>query len=171
MQHCSQSCAVEGTFKMSPEGLCSCKKQHFIPVSVNPAHQLGAQPKPLLVQQQVFCLEHRTYTAHSCTAAEGRNSTIIVCPLCAKAVKLPPGSDVHAVFEAHTREGACDPTNYDKVHKRPKCPAAGCKEKLSFSNTYECKTCLLRVCLKHRHGDDHGCAAVQGEAILLQKQK
>ncbi|MEW5298137.1 MAG: hypothetical protein WDW36_001290 [Sanguina aurantia] len=111
--------------------------------------------------KRTFCLEHRTYTSHSCTAAEGRSTTIIVCPLCAKAVKLPPGADVHAVFEAHTRQGGCDPANYDRVHKRPKCPAAGCKEKLGFSNTYECRACLTKVCLKHRHGGDHGCAAIQ----------
>lgn len=50
----------------------------------------------------VYCLDHRSYKAHSCSKAAGKESTALVCPLCAKAVKLVPGQDPNAAFEAHT---------------------------------------------------------------------
>ena len=50
----------------------------------------------------VYCLDHRTYEAHSCSKAAGKESTTLVCPLCAKAVRLIPGEDPNAAFEAHT---------------------------------------------------------------------
>ena len=51
----------------------------------------------------------------------------------------------------------CDPTNYARVHKKPKCPVPGCKEKLTTINTYSCKSCSTEVCLKHRFPGDHDC--------------
>lgn len=51
----------------------------------------------------------------------------------------------------------CDPSNYDKVHKKKKCPVAGCKEKLTSINSYTCKECGATVCLRHRLAMDHKC--------------
>lgn len=53
---------------------------------------------------------------------------------------------------------ACDPQNYAKVHKKPRCPCPGCREKLTSINTYRCKVCGLEVCLKHRFPSDHTCS-------------
>ena len=50
----------------------------------------------------VYCLDHRTYEAHSWSMGAGKESTTLVCPVCAKAVKLVPGQDANAAFEAHT---------------------------------------------------------------------
>ncbi len=50
----------------------------------------------------VYCLDHRSYQSHNCSKAAGKDSTTLVCPLCAKAVKLIPGQDPNAAFEAHT---------------------------------------------------------------------
>lgn len=111
---------------------------------------------------QTFCLDHRTYTAHSCAHAEGRQTEVIVCPVCARAIKLTAGSDPNIAFDRHQREEGCDPSHYARVHQKPKCPVPNCKEKLSLTNTYRCKECSQRVCLRHRHGDDHGCRAAQG---------
>lgn len=111
----------------------------------------------------VFCLDHRTYTAHKCPKAGNKQTEVIVCPMCAKAIKLTVGQDPNLAFEAHTREG-CDPTNYARVHKKPRCPVPNCKEKLASINTYHCKTCGQKVCLKHRHGEDHNCDQVKGES-------
>lgn len=104
----------------------------------------------------VYCLDHRTYEAHSCSKAAGKESTTLVCPLCAKAVRLIPGEDPNAAFEAHTSKD-CDPSNYAKVHRKLKCPVSGCKEKLTSINTYSCKSCSTVVCLKHRFPSDHSC--------------
>ena len=53
---------------------------------------------------QIFCLEHRTYHAHSCPHAAARQTQTIVCPLCAKAIKLAPGDDANAAFAKHSSE-------------------------------------------------------------------
>ncbi|DBB10635.1 TPA: hypothetical protein ACH3X3_007144 [Trebouxia sp. C0006] len=105
---------------------------------------------------EVFCLQHRTYQSHSCSKAGSRETGTIVCPICAKAVKLTASDDPNAVFERHSRQD-CDPANYAKVHQRPKCPAKGCREKLGAINTYTCKECGAQVCLKHRFPEAHQC--------------
>ncbi|KAK9845711.1 hypothetical protein WJX81_000236 [Elliptochloris bilobata] len=106
--------------------------------------------------QDTFCLEHFRQAAHACSA-RGAEATAVVCPLCALAIKLCADEDPNAAFEKHTRE-ACDPANYLKVHKRPRCPATGCREKLTTINTYRCKECGATVCLRHRFASSHQCA-------------
>jgi hypothetical protein len=95
----------------------------------------------------VFCTVHRTYRD------QGR--TVLICEACGVAIERTPGQDDRAVLDAHARSRRCDPA---KKHK-PRCPARRCKETLTFSNTSHCKTCGLKVCLKHRFPADHDCAA------------
>mmetsp|Transcript_14086 Transcript_14086/g.30539 ORF Transcript_14086/g.30539 Transcript_14086/m.30539 type:complete len:349 (+) Transcript_14086:170-1216(+) len=119
----------------------------------------------------VYCLEHRTYAAHSCSKSGTRQTEVIVCPLCAKGIRVAAGQDVNQAFERHTATD-CDPTNYAKVHKKPRCPVGNCREKLTTINTYHCKSCNQKVCLKHRHEDDHGCQqakAKQAAAVAAQR--
>lgn len=105
-----------------------------------------------------YCLDHRSYGAHSCAVAPAtKQLLVIVCPICAASVHLKPGEDPNEGFERHGRAGGCDPRNYQRVHQRPRCPAKGCKEKLTSINTYSCKSCRQQVCMKHRHTDDHQC--------------
>ena len=69
----------------------------------------------------------------------------------------------------------CDPANYAKVHRKPRCPVPGCKEKMTAANTYRCKDCRVDVCLKHRFAKDHRCKGKPGgheprssiDAVLL----
>ncbi|PSC75576.1 zinc finger AN1 and C2H2 domain-containing stress-associated 16 [Micractinium conductrix] len=100
---------------------------------------------------QVYCLDHR-----ACPCAGGDSKQVVVCPLCARAVIISQGEDVELVFERHTRTD-CDPSNYDRVHRKPRCPAGTCKEKLTSTNTYTCRDCGITVCLKHRLPADHAC--------------
>eukprot|EP00873_Tetraselmis_striata_P002160 jgi/Tetstr1/422424/TSEL_013262.t1 len=106
---------------------------------------------------RTFCLEHRTYRSHSCPSARAAGDETIVCPLCARAIRVAADEDANLAWERHQREG-CDTANYAKVHKKPRCPAPSCKEKLNSVNTYRCKDCGIEVCLKHRFPADHGCA-------------
>ena len=53
--------------------------------------------------QKTFCLEHRTYKAHSCPNAESSRETTVVCPLCARLISIAIGADPNEVFERHTR--------------------------------------------------------------------
>lgn len=108
---------------------------------------------------KVYCLEHR-----NCPCTEGSQETVLVCPLCAKAVVCPPGEDPELVFDRHTRT-ECDPSNYDRVHRKPRCPVAGCKEKLTTTNTYTCRDCAVTVCLKHRLPSDHKCPGKAATAV------
>ena len=53
---------------------------------------------------RTFCLEHRTYAAHACPSSGSKVTDIIVCPICAKGIRLKPGQDANDAWEAHTGE-------------------------------------------------------------------
>ncbi|KAF8669308.1 hypothetical protein HU200_051646 [Digitaria exilis] len=104
----------------------------------------------------VFCLQHRSYTTHQCPNANLKDVTVLICPLCAKGVRLNPSEDPNITWDTHVNTD-CDPSNYQKVTKKKKCPVPGCRETLTFSNTIRCKDCTKEHCLKHRFGPDHKC--------------
>ncbi|GBG83677.1 hypothetical protein CBR_g37478 [Chara braunii] len=106
---------------------------------------------------KVFCLEHRTYQNHQCANANTGDVAVLVCPMCAKSVRLVPNEDPNITWERHVQDG-CDPSNYERLtQKKAKCPVPGCKEVMTFSNKVTCKECHVEVCLKHRFGPDHNC--------------
>jgi hypothetical protein len=102
-----------------------------------PAHAPAADAAAPLPQA------HRSYAAHACAVApETRELLVIVCPLCAASVQLRPGEAPDAAFDRHSRAG-CDPRDYARATaKPPRCPARGCKERLTAINTYACKARL-----------------------------
>ncbi|CAN0910028.1 Zinc finger AN1 and C2H2 domain-containing stress-associated protein 11 [Linum grandiflorum] len=106
--------------------------------------------------RQVFCLQHRSYIKHNCPTADKNDVTVVVCPLCAKGVRLIGNEDPNISWETHVNT-ECDPSNYDRVTKKPKCPVKGCRETLTFSNTIKCRECTKDHCLKHRFSLDHSC--------------
>ncbi|KAL9270753.1 Zinc finger AN1 and C2H2 domain-containing stress-associated protein 16-like protein [Drosera capensis] len=106
--------------------------------------------------RQVFCLDHRSYSQHNCPRANKQDVTVVVCPLCAKGVRLIPEEDPNITWEAHVNT-ECDPSNYEKATKKRKCPVPGCRELLTFSNSIKCRDCNVDHCLKHRFGPDHKC--------------
>ncbi|KAK9123515.1 hypothetical protein Sjap_013117 [Stephania japonica] len=108
------------------------------------------------MSSQVFCLEHRSYTKHQCPNANRQDVTVVICPLCAKGVRLIPDEDPNITWESHVNTD-CDPSNYEKATKKKKCPVPGCREVLTFSNTIKCRDCTVDHCLKHRFGPDHKC--------------
>ncbi|KAF5737695.1 Zinc finger AN1 and C2H2 domain-containing stress-associated protein 16 [Tripterygium wilfordii] len=110
--------------------------------------------------RQVFCLEHRSYVKHNCPTADRKDVTVVICPLCAIGVRLNPDEDPNITWETHVNS-ECDPSNYEKVTKKKKCPVPGCKEVLTFSNRLKCKDCNVDHCLKHRFGTDHNCPGPQ----------
>ncbi|BAT96368.1 hypothetical protein LR48_Vigan02g035900 [Vigna angularis] len=120
-----------------------CKQIDFLPFTCDRCHQ-------------VYCLEHRGYIKHQCPKADKQDVTVVVCPLCAKGVRLVPDQDANITWENHVNTD-CDPSNYEKVTKKKKCPVPGCREILGFSNTIKCRDCMVDHCLKHRFGPDHKC--------------
>ncbi|XP_010505969.1 PREDICTED: zinc finger AN1 and C2H2 domain-containing stress-associated protein 11 [Camelina sativa] len=105
---------------------------------------------------QVFCLDHRSYIKHTCPKGDREDVTVVICPLCAKGVRLNPNEDPNITWEKHVNTD-CDPSNYEKATKKKKCPVPRCKEQLTFSNTIKCRDCNIDHCLKHRFGPDHSC--------------
>lgn len=104
----------------------------------------------------MFCLEHRSYNRHKCPKASKHDVTVVICPLCAKGVRLIHDEDPNITWESHVNI-ECDPSNYEQATKKKKCPVPGCKEMLAFSNTIKCRDCNIDHCLKHRFGPDHSC--------------
>lgn len=119
----------------------------------------------LIFDQQVFCLEHRTYKAHSCPNENHKDVSVLICSVCAKSVKTVFGESNEVTMKKHSQSG-CDPSNYAKVMKKPKCPVRGCRELLTFSNKYSCNSCRKTVCLRHRFPTDHAC----GVAVAKSKE-
>ncbi|XP_061340383.1 zinc finger AN1 and C2H2 domain-containing stress-associated protein 13-like isoform X2 [Gastrolobium bilobum] len=124
--------------------LVDCKQIDFLPFTCDRCNQ-------------AYCLEHRSYIKHHCTKANKRDVTVVICPLCAKGVRLIPDQDPNITWEKHV-DTDCDPSNYEKVTKKKKCPAPLCREILVFSNTIKCRDCMVDHCLKHRFGPDHKCS-------------
>eukprot|EP00440_Ansanella_granifera_P035809 gb/GFBE01038844.1/.p1 GENE.gb/GFBE01038844.1/~~gb/GFBE01038844.1/.p1 ORF type:complete len:182 (+),score=34.33 gb/GFBE01038844.1/:1-546(+) len=105
---------------------------------------------------KTYCSEHFSYDDHSCPKGrKDRDRRVIVCPLCTAAVPLPYGEDENLVWERHATNGLCQPKEVEKKPNR--CPAKGCKEKLTLTNSCNCGTCGIKVCLKHRYEDQHEC--------------
>ncbi|KAG2687090.1 hypothetical protein I3760_09G036700 [Carya illinoinensis] len=125
--------------------------------SVDDCKQIDFLPFTCDRCRQVFCLEHRSYIKHSCPKADKQDVTVVICPLCAKGVRLIPQEDPNISWETHVNT-ECDPSNYEKVTKKKKCPVPGCREALTFSNTIKCRDCLVDHCLRHRFGPDHKCS-------------
>ena len=51
--------------------------------------------------EKVFCLEHRTCKAHTCPNGD-RDASVIICPLCAKGIRMLPQEDPDSAFDRHT---------------------------------------------------------------------
>ncbi|KAI3452384.1 hypothetical protein Pfo_009049 [Paulownia fortunei] len=79
----------------------------------------------------------------------------MVCEICSAAIETTghDGEDEKKILERHEKSGDCDP----KKKKKSTCPVRRCKEVLTFSNTATCKTCRIKICLKHRFPADHAC--------------
>ncbi|RDX95174.1 Zinc finger AN1 and C2H2 domain-containing stress-associated protein 16 [Mucuna pruriens] len=125
--------------------------------SVSDCRQIDFLPFTCDRCDQVYCLEHRGYIKHQCTKPNKLDVTVVICPLCAKGVRLVPDQDPNITWDNHVNVD-CDPSNYEKVTKKRRCPAPGCKEVLVFSNTVKCRDCLEDHCLKHRFSTDHKCS-------------
>lgn len=119
-------------------------------------HQLDFLPFKCAGCHKVFCVEHRSYKSHECPKSDHNSRKVVVCEICSTSLETTghDGEEEHKVLlERHNKSGNCDP----KKKKKPTCPVRRCKEILIFSNNSTCKTCHLKVCLKHRFPADHEC--------------
>ncbi|XP_023526966.1 zinc finger AN1 domain-containing stress-associated protein 12 isoform X3 [Cucurbita pepo subsp. pepo] len=121
-------------------------------------HQLDFLPFTCDGCQKVFCLEHRGFKSHDCPKSDRNSRKVVVCEICSMSIETTgkDGGDESRILERHHESGDCDP----RKKKKPTCSARRCREILTFSNTCVCKTCRLKVCLKHRFPAEHNCGRV-----------
>ncbi|KAL7097919.1 hypothetical protein ACP275_10G173300 [Erythranthe tilingii] len=124
--------------------------------SVDDCRQIDFLPFTCDCCQKVYCLDHRSYSRHQCPKGNKHDVTVVICPLCAKGVRLIPEEDANITWESHVNT-ECDPSNYEQATKKRKCPVPRCREILTFSNKIKCRDCDIDHCLKHRFGPDHTC--------------
>ncbi|KAA8548053.1 hypothetical protein F0562_004686 [Nyssa sinensis] len=118
-------------------------------------NQLDFLPFKCDACRNVFCLEHRSYKSHDCPKSDRGSRKVVVCEICSTSIEITghDGEDEKVILEKHEKSVDCDP----KKKKKPTCPVKRCREILTFSNTATCKTCQIKVCLKHRFPADHAC--------------
>ncbi|CAL5185779.1 unnamed protein product [Lathyrus oleraceus] len=118
-------------------------------------HQLDFLPFTCDGCKQVFCIEHRSYKSHDCPKPDHNSRKVVVCEECSMSMEITNdvGENEETILKKHHSSGKCDPSK----KKKPICPVKRCKEILTFSNTSTCKTCNIKVCLKHRFSADHAC--------------
>ncbi|KAI4320664.1 hypothetical protein MLD38_034119 [Melastoma candidum] len=109
-----------------------------------------------------YCLEHRSYDRHDCPKPGRQSRRVAVCEACSASIETT-GQDEVAALARHGRSGECDPSR----RKKSVCPVRRCREPLTFSNTSKCKTCGVKVCLRHRFPADHTCKGRGGNAGAL----
>lgn len=80
---------------------------------------------------KVYCLDHRSYIRHQCPTANKNNVTVVICPLCAKGVRLNPVEDPNITWESHVNT-ECDPSNYEKATKKKKMSCASLQRAFDF---------------------------------------
>ncbi|KAJ8749867.1 hypothetical protein K2173_013782 [Erythroxylum novogranatense] len=121
-------------------------------------HQLDFLPFTCDGCQKVFCLEHRSYKSHDCSKPDPKSRKVVVCEICSTSIETTGQvvGNEKVILEKHIKSGECDP----RKKKKPTCAVRRCKEILTFSNTCTCKSCDLKVCLKHRFPADHSCKQV-----------
>eukprot|EP00929_Paragymnodinium_shiwhaense_P058487 TRINITY_DN29286_c0_g2_i1.p1 TRINITY_DN29286_c0_g2~~TRINITY_DN29286_c0_g2_i1.p1 ORF type:complete len:194 (+),score=28.16 TRINITY_DN29286_c0_g2_i1:76-582(+) len=104
---------------------------------------------------KAFCKDHFRREAHACPAAQAKDRRVEVCPVCAKALPVNAGEDADEVIARHMESSEC----VGVAASKPRCPAKGCKEKLTAINSFTCGSCGQKVCMKHRFEDQHVCTA------------
>jgi len=127
-----------------------CKQRDFLPITCKAC-------------KKNFCRDHFRAEQHDCIEAGAADRRVLVCPLCSKSVPLVHGESADDTFAQHERSGDCQPCSMAAPASKNRCPVKGCREKLTFINTYECPKCKQRVCMSHRFEEVHNCAAKQGE--------
>lgn len=128
-------------------------------------HQLDFLPFKCDGCHKVYCLDHRSYKSHECPKSDHNSRKVIVCEICSSSMEVTgrEEEDEKKILERHEKSGDCNPAK----KKKPVCAVKRCRETLTFSNTSTCKTCQLKVCLKHRFPADHGCNQASPAATVI----
>lgn len=131
----------------------SCRQQDFLPFTCDCC-------------KAKFCLEHRSYAAHNCSAALSKDMRAFVCPLCDTGVKVVASENINQTFDRHLVSGECERKLQREAAakaKRRTCPCKGCKELMTISNRSTCSKCRIDTCLRHRLPESHDCSKLKAQ--------
>ena len=129
--------------------------------SISHCHQKDFLPFKCKDCNKYFCNEHFKSTEHICIKNKNYEiNKVVLCPMCHGSIRVIEGEDINITYQRHV----CNKT---KIHK---CPVKGCKEKLTTINTYQCKKCHKKVCLKHRMPYEHECIPDKSAKEMLIRQ-
>lgn len=105
-----------------------------------------------------FCSEHRSATSHDCKETGYDSVVLLICPLCNDKLKVREADDQDTMLTAHMNTAECKPhLKEERQAKVEKCPAKGCKKKMTTINSTKCTKCFKKVCFSHRYSDQHIC--------------
>ena len=62
--------------------------------------------------KSTFCLEHRTRESHNCSASP-KESSVVICDVCKKSIRVVPGQSGSVTIENHKREGCGGPPTFE----------------------------------------------------------
>ncbi|KAG1682254.1 AN1-type zinc finger protein 2B [Nymphon striatum] len=121
-----------------------CKQLDFLPVQCDCCNE-------------IFCLEHFSYSKHNCSKAYTKDVQVPICPLCSKPIPVKKGETPDIPMNNHI-ETQCqsDPAkaNRKKIYTNS-CSVKRCKQRELIK--VSCTTCHQNFCLKHRLPEDHQC--------------
>lgn len=95
----------------------------------------------------IYCADHYSIESHKCPEYYKQMKQVYSCPLCNKVLPVNHNLTLEENFGIHE---ATECTGKFEVKKEEKCANKRCGAKLYEYNTYKCKGCSKKVCLKHR---------------------
>mmetsp|Transcript_6957 Transcript_6957/g.12820 ORF Transcript_6957/g.12820 Transcript_6957/m.12820 type:complete len:193 (+) Transcript_6957:88-666(+) len=108
-----------------------------------------------------FCLEHRLPKNHACEHyTPPRPPVATVCKDCNRSILQEGDLAVPALLKRHYAQGECKKFKVEKPHRCNFVKATGRRCKKREFDEIICKHCGLNFCIKHRHAEDHKCAAL-----------
>jgi len=121
----------------------SCNQRDFLPFSCNAC-------------QKTFCLSHRSYKDHECTAEHTLNKTVSVCSRCHESVPVPDGASSKEAVRQHS--SSC-PKKKKATVNNCACDMPRCKTKDILN--FDCWGCSGKFCMKHRSQVKHNCPGLE----------
>jgi len=136
-KHCSES---------------TCKQLDFLPFECSAC-------------KKVFCLEHRTFQSHNCSAVT--DVQVPECPLCGQIISVGKDEDANRKVDLHISQGC--PKEKSKTIPTFPCSMPKCSKTEVMAVT--CPSCRKNFCLKHRMPQDHECIIEQRKKERKEHQK
>lgn len=116
--------------------------------------------------KKTFCLEHRSFTAHKCTAQDVYAPE---CPMCGQVIPVTKDEDPNRKVDQHIQQGCPKESSTNHKAHTYKCSAPKCS-KIEVMPV-ACASCRKNFCLKHRMPLDHACEVEERKRLRQESMK